>query len=636
MFSGEDKNIGLDCFGTIGGAQSSSRGVERERNDEAIQKGKFVRKATRALRRAGGRIKFFMNNIEQIKDRLNILDVVGAYLKLEKAGSNFRARCPFHNEKTPSFFVSPERGTYKCFGCGAGGDIFSFVEQFEGVDFKGALKILAEKAGIELKREDPKKIENRNRIYEILEEATLFFENNFKNKQSASSAEKMAWEYLLRRGLTEQTIKQFRVGFAEDGWRHLFDFLTGKGYDAFEIKKAGLIKQGEKGGYYDRFRSRIIFPLFDNSNRPIAFSGRFFDKDNKPCENAKYLNSPETELFSKSNILYGYNFAKTSIRKRDFSILVEGQMDLLMCHQVGYNNTVASSGTALTENQLRLLNRLSNKIILAFDGDNAGFASATKAASIALRLGMDARLLALETEMDPAELILTDLPSWKKALKEAKHIIDFYVAKLTSEIADKRKLNIEIQNKVLPFVALINSEMEKANFVEGLATHLEIPSGTIWEELEKLKATASNAVDYTRGINPENQMPASDNSPATRRQQILRQLAGIYLWQLEAKKIIVDLKKLENKILKIIDASVFDKIKNDIIFEAEIFFEEDQDINAKINELLLNLKIETLNEKIELAFTEQKRAEKEGDAKTAEEKFKIYNELSKEKNKLIN
>ena len=265
------------------------------------------------------------NNIEQIKERLNIVDVVSSYIKIEKAGMNFKACCPFHNEKTPSFFISPDRGTFKCFGCGEGGDIFTFVEKYGGLDFKGSLKILAEKAGVELIKENPQKISERNRIYDVLEKSTSFFQNNLMENKSAL-------EYLKNRGIEDRIINQFRLGFASDEWQSLYNHLKKEGYSDIEIEKAGLIKKKEGGGgFYDRFRNRIIFPLFDNSDRPVAFSGRLFEKEqgsNK--DTAKYLNSPETLLFSKSNILYAYNFAKDMMRKLDFSILVEGQMDLLM------------------------------------------------------------------------------------------------------------------------------------------------------------------------------------------------------------------------------------------------------------------------------------------------------------------
>jgi len=322
------------------------------------------------------------DSVEKIKERLGIAEVVGGYLKLEKAGKNLRARCPFHNEKTPSFFVSPDRGSYYCFGCGAKGDIFSFVEQFEGLDFKGALKLLADRAGVKLEYDrgsfsDGKS--EREKIFQILEEATGYFETNLKSNDEARN-------YLQKRGVAEKTCVVFRLGYAPDEWRSLLTHLKNKKFTESDLEKAGLIKKNETGSnYYDRFRGRIIFPIADSAGRIVGFSGRILK--GKP-EDAKYLNSPETELFAKSRILYGLDKAKAEIRRRDFAVLVEGQMDLLMSHQAGVANAVASSGTALTDEHINLLKRFSNRLLLVFDPDEAGFKAALRGAGLALTRGL--------------------------------------------------------------------------------------------------------------------------------------------------------------------------------------------------------------------------------------------------------
>ncbi|MCK4386564.1 MAG: DNA primase [Candidatus Pacebacteria bacterium] len=569
-----------------------------------------------------------MNNVEKIKERLNIVDVVESCVKLEKAGSNLKACCPFHKEKTPSFFVSPERGTYKCFGCGEGGDIFSFVEKFEGVDFRGALKILADKAGIKLTAENPKITDAKNKLYDILKQATVFFEGNLRNN-------KLALEYLKKRGLTEKTIRRFRLGFAKDEWQGLYNFLKKENYTDAEIEKAGLIKKSEQGkNFYDRFRNRIIFPLFDNSNQPLAFSGRFFGKDNQADKQAKYLNSPATPLFNKSNVLYGYNFAKNQIRKRNFSIVVEGQMDLLICHQFGYDNTVASSGTALSVGHINLLKRLSNRAVIAFDGDEAGFASAGRASKIALAEGMEVRLLKIPAGLDPADFILRDKRDWQKSLKNAKHIIDFYLNKLILDIPDRRKLGKKAQEKILPFVAALKSEIEKANFVKEIANKLALPEKAIWAELDKIQASDD--------ITDAQSMSDEELSPKTNRNK-LRHISGLYWWQKKSKRPIMDLRKFEKEILKIIGTDIFEKIKNlsekiknDIIWEAETFYKnvEQNKVVDKIEEDLKNLEIELLEKKMETIMAEQKKEEERGNAQKALQKFELYNELSKKKNRL--
>jgi len=573
--------------------------------------------------------------VEKIKDRLNIVDVVGSYIKLEKAGLNLKACCPFHNEKTPSFFLSPTRGTFKCFGCGEGGDIFSFVEKYEGVDFKGALQILAEKAGVSLEKENPKKVDEKKRLYDVLEKATDYFENNLKRH-------KEVLKYLKNRGITDQIIKKFRLGFAEEGWQSLYLFLKQGKYSDAEMEKAGLVKKSEKGErVYDRFRNRIIFPLFDNSNRPVAFSGRFFGKDEKDgMVTAKYLNSPETILFSKSNILYGYNFAKMAIRKKNFSILVEGQMDLLMCHQAGYDNSVASSGTALSQGHLGLLKRLSNRVVVAFDGDKAGFISACRATKLALVEAMEVRLMNIPDGQDPADFILKNKGGWQKALKEAKHIVDFYLDKLISEIGDRRKLGQAVQEKVLPFVALIESEIEKANFVENIAEKLGVATKVIWIELNKI-----NKEDFLSSTTPYLKQSLgeklSSKDKKNKRQIILRQISGIYWWQKNLENPVLNLEEFSKEVREIIGEEVFekienlnDKIKNEIIFEVEILYGDFEDTDKKIRELFKNLKIELIDEKIKDIIIAQKKAEKAGDKEEVLKHLKNYDELSKQKNKL--
>ncbi|MCK4918565.1 MAG: DNA primase [Candidatus Pacebacteria bacterium] len=592
------------------------------------------------------------NNIEQIKEKLNIVDVVSSYIKVEKAGSNFKACCPFHNEKTPSFFISPDRGTFKCFGCGEGGDIFTFVEKYEGVDFKGSLKLLAEKAGVVLVKEDPQKTNEKNRIYDVLETSTSFFEANLLNN-------KEALDYLKNRGLEEKTIKQFRLGFALGEWQGLYNFLKKRGYTDVEIEKAGLIKKREKeSGFYDRFRDRIIFPLFDNSDSPIAFTGRLFETEqdknsNSSHEQAKYLNSPETVLFSKSNILYAYNFAKNTIRKLDFSILVEGQMDLLMCHQIGYTNAVASSGTSLTEGHIKLLKRFSDKLVIAFDGDEAGFNSASKASQLALINNIEVRLIKISEGMDPADLILKDKEEWKKSLKEAKHIIEFTLEKLIDEIKDKRKLGQEVQKKVLPFVSLLQSEIEKDNFIELISNRLDIPKNAIWSELDKIKVELPDNLKHTSNEMIDELIVKHEGNLTgkivERKNNIIRQLSGLYWWQKETTTPIIKLKEFEDNFIKIVGEDFFqrilnlkEKIKNEIIFEVEIFYQEldgdslelDNDLKEKIKELLLNLEIVLLDEKIKETILKIKELELSGDEKSLKEEMKKYSEYLKLKDKL--
>lgn len=361
------------------------------------------------------------DSVQQIKDRLTIVDVVSSYVELAPAGKHMKAKCPFHNEKTPSFTISPDRGMYYCYGCQAGGDIFTFVQEMEGMDFKGALQLLADKAGVELKREDPKKRTERDKQYDVLEEATKYFQEYLTKKTDAST-------YLKGRGVTAETIGKWRIGYApgppDHGWRELKNALETEKFTTQELLKAGLVKGADAGKEpYDLFRDRIMFPLFDTQGKVVAYSGRILTKDS---EAPKYVNSPETELFNKSEILYGYDKAKQGIRTMDFSLIVEGQFDVVMTHQAGYHNAVAVSGTALTEHHVMLLQRLSNKVVLALDSDKAGIAAVKRAADIMLARGMDVKVAYMPDGEDPADMIVKDASEFKHAMAKQHTSLSFY------------------------------------------------------------------------------------------------------------------------------------------------------------------------------------------------------------------
>ena len=309
------------------------------------------------------------DNVSKIKDRLDVVDVISGYLKLQKAGMNFKARCPFHNEKTPSFVVSPERQVWHCFGCSKGGDIFSFIQDIEGVEFPEALRVLAAKAGIELDSFNPAIKDDKARLYEVCETATKFFE-----KQFHSNIGKLALEYLKNRGVVDSTIQEFRLGFAPNDWNALGTFLKNCGYSENEIVEAGLaIKRNDGSGVYDRFRSRITFPIFDLNGQVVGFTGRIFAESSEALAKeegqAKYINTPQTRIYDKGRILYGLNKAKMDIKQTDRCVLVEGNMDALMSYQAGVKNVVASSGTALTLNHLTLLHRYTTNLDFCFDTD---------------------------------------------------------------------------------------------------------------------------------------------------------------------------------------------------------------------------------------------------------------------------
>lgn len=571
--------------------------------------------------------------VQKIKERLSIEEVISSYLKLEKAGINWKAKCPFHNEKTPSFFVSPGRGSYYCFGCSASGDIFTFVEEFEGLDFRGALKLLAARAGVNLPEystpQAREKASEKERAEKAMAEAVKYFEANL-----AKNGEALA--YLKSRGVTEDSIKSFRLGYAKDEWRGLYDVLLGKGFTDGELESAGLIKRSEKG-YYDRFRSRIMFPISDSSGRVIAFSGRIFPEDEKNEKFAKYLNSPETILFSKSSVLYGIDRAKESIRKNNFSILVEGQMDLLLSHQAGFRNTVASSGTALSDkdvskenavSNLGLIKRLSNNIVLAFDPDKAGDRATDRAGKIALSFGMDVKVANMPKGLDPADLISKEgAEGWKKAIKRSRHLIEFALDRVLEESKDNRQAGRSIREKVLPQVAILESEIEKTHFLKLIADRTSIPESALGEDLKKI------SIDVVSG-KKDVEESYREESVSFRKDQIRRRLLGIALWQRSLAERQVNpeaiLKEMA-EIYEIGEDQLLEKEKErtgDLIFEAEVFYQSETDLKKDVAELLRNLKEENLKEKLETKMTELRHAEEKGDYEKSKELLKICKEIS--------
>lgn len=461
------------------------------------------------------------DTVQQIKDRLSIVDVVSQYVKLDRAGASLRARCPFHAERTPSFHVSPERGTYHCFGCNVGGDIFSFVEAIEGLDFKGALKVLAERAGVELvyERGGKEKKDERERLFELLEAATIFYTSRLSDA---------AKKYLKERGLTDETIRTFRLGLAGDSWSEASEHLRTKKFSDKEILDAGLAKKNERGSLTDKFRNRIIFPISDSAGRIVGFSGRIFGEAASP-DAPKYLNSPETPLFHKSRVLYGFDRAKVAIRKLNCAVLVEGQMDLLASHQVGWANTVAVSGTAFTPEHAALVKRMTENIVLALDADEAGIKAAGRAARTALQGGLNVKVAQLPTGLDPADLIVkSGADEWKKAIRESKDIIAFLLDVLEEHMPQKDRFRRAVETIVLPFLSDMQSPIAREQHVHEIARRLGVSESAVSEALAKLPRLA----EALREGGPTTSTPTLKTSPRdARASDRAKQAFSILLWQ---------------------------------------------------------------------------------------------------------
>ncbi len=429
------------------------------------------------------------SSVDEIKNRLDIVDIIKDYIKLEKAGANFRAPCPFHSEKTASFFVSPSRQIWHCFGsCGEGGDMFKFVMKYEGVEFVEALRILAGKAGVELKKQDPKIRTEKEQGYEICEIASEFFQKQLEHGNVGQEAK----QYLLKRGIQEQSIKKWQIGYAPDKWQGLSDFLVGRGYNRQEIETAGLGISSSGGKYFDRFRGRIMFPLSDRSSRIVGFTGRIFQKEDP----AKYVNTPTTLLYDKSKIFYGLDKAQQAIRKQNKCILVEGQTDVIMSHQAGVENVVATSGTALTLHQLSLLRGRS--LIIGFDMDSAGNSAAKRGIDLAQTQGFNIRVIEMPEDLDPADVVAKNPDEWKKMIENTKPIVEFYFDTVFNSFDSKNpEHKKEILEILRPVINRISNKIERAYWVQRLANGIEIKEEIVEEELkngDKIKYSTASVV----------------------------------------------------------------------------------------------------------------------------------------------
>ena len=421
--------------------------------------------------------------IEEVKNRLDIVQVVGEYLKLQKAGANFRALCPFHAEKGPSFFVTPARQMWHCFGCGIGGSVFDFVMHIEGLEFGDALRLLAQKAGVELPKRSPAFVQQeteRKRLLEITELAARFFE-----KQLSSKAGAAAKEYLQKRGVSNESFAAWRIGYAPGTKRSMLDFLVQQGYREQEIGRAGLLVRGEQG-VFDRFRSRIMFPVFNLQGEVMGFGGRIFGKEDKDM--AKYVNTPNTPLYDKGRILYGLDKAKLEVRKQDSCVLVEGYMDAILVSQAGTKNVVATSGTALTSFHLQLLRRYSENLVLAFDMDIAGDTATKRGIELSMAEGFLVKIVRLTEGKDPAEAA-HDPESWHLALDRATSIIDYYFESTFSSF-NKRTLDgkSKAASLLLSVIFKLPNKIVQSHWIQRLAEELGVREEAVREELAKVKA----------------------------------------------------------------------------------------------------------------------------------------------------
>lgn len=418
-----------------------------------------------------------MDPVQEIKEKLDIVDVIRDYIPVHKAGKNFKALCPFHKEKTPSFVISPDRQTWRCFGsCNEGGDLISFVMKYENVEFYEALLSLAEKAGVDIKKSSGSQ-KQYSVLYDIHDAATTFFIEQYKKNKEAQ-------EYMASRSLHTNTIDSFKIGYAPGESDALFVYLANKGFDARDIERAGLILKTERGTYVDRFRHRIMFPLSNTLGKIVGFSGRILPS-HESDKTGKYVNSPQTPLFNKSRILFAIDHAKKSIKEKNRALLLEGQMDVLLAHQEGVTWAIATSGTAVTDDQLDILHGLSDDIVLSFDNDEAGREATEKTIDMAHAHDFSVFTFTPKEGKDVAEYIQKHPKSFKELLeKETRKAFDYMVDKYKNTLSEKKTMRLFIQK-----ANSIKSPVMRGQWIQKLAQKVQIPEHLLFEESEMMRGT---------------------------------------------------------------------------------------------------------------------------------------------------
>jgi DNA primase len=436
--------------------------------------------------------------VDEIKERISIVDVVGARVSLRKSGRSFKALCPFHSEKTPSFYVFPESGVFKCFGCGAAGDIFTFLMRSDNMDFSEALKTLGEQAGVNL-RPAPEAIaedQERAHLRDVLSAAAAYYHNLLVRSSAAENAR----AYLAKRGMTQATIEGWQIGYALESWDAVQTYLRGRGYAVSDLAAAGLVIERDTGGYYDRFRNRIMFPIHDIKGNITGFGARALG-DDKP----KYLNSPQSILFDKSGTLYGIEHAKDGIRQTGQAVIVEGYMDVLIPHQVGITNIVASLGTALTPRHMDQVKRLAKTLILALDADAAGDEATLRGLEVArdvidreavpvptwrglIRfdhvLETELRVLSLPRGKDPDEVVLEDAQAWQRLVAEALPVVDFYFKAITArlDLRNPRDKAAAVE-RLLPIIGEVQNDVMRSHYLQKLAALVQVDERSLSNRL---------------------------------------------------------------------------------------------------------------------------------------------------------
>lgn len=574
--------------------------------------------------------------LEKIKSQNDIVDVISERVRLKKAGRNFTGLCPFHNEKTPSFSVSQEKQIYKCFGCGEAGNVISFVMKEKNLPFIEAVKYLANRANIPLEMNNGEKSQSAKKkdlLYRINVEAAKFFFSNLMNNQNAK-------EYFLNRGIKEETIKRFGLGFANDSWNSLMFYLRKKGINDTLLEEAGLISiNKEKGRKYDRFRNRVMFPVFDYQGKVIGFGGRVLD-DSKP----KYLNSPETLVFQKGTNLYGLNFALKHNMSERYFVIVEGYMDLISLHQYGITNVVASLGTALTINQARLLKRYADKVIISYDADMAGQMATLRGLEILRTAGFDVRVLNIPQGKDPDEYVRSNgKEAFLKLINSAEPLIDYRMKKAEEGIDFKNSQSLILYAKRIMEIISDLDPVEKDVYIKKASENTGIKEQTLYDILKsKMKDNRENNFRNNKEEDRSKLYVEPGFLKAERAilkimlenkeylQYIEERISENDFILLEHKEIFTVIMLAKGENINNIDSFIESKLNNTKsigelvkIRDENIFFADD--VKVQINDFINEIHSYKLKQRIDQLRKEQKELENQG---KIEESIKLAIELA--------
>ncbi|MBU0705365.1 MAG: DNA primase [Chloroflexi bacterium] len=561
-----------------------------------------------------------MSVIDQVKDQLDIVEIISSYVPLQKAGRNYKALCPFHSEKTPSFVVFPESQRWHCFGaCGEGGDFFTFVMKREGWDFRTALEELARRAGVELRPRTLEQVEaeeEADRLRGLLDVAARYYHHLLRHAPEAEAAR----AYVARRSLGDETVERFLLGYSLPGWDRARDYLTERGYTVEELVKAGLlVRKEETGSTYDRFRERLMIPIRDAKGHVIGFGARTLDPEGVP----KYLNSPQTELFNKSHTLFGLDLARKAIRSQDRVVIVEGYMDVMQAQQAGFANVVAQMGTALTEPQLRQLQRYTKRLVLALDPDAAGVQATLRGVEVARealeqewepvfdprglvgyegRLGAEIRVLRLPPGQDPDDLIRQDPQRWTKLIEEAAPVVDFYLQILMQGLdLDDTKAKAGVVDTLMPILRAVANPVEREDYVQKIARTLRVDARAVLSRLRGAPRTlprrdAARAQEETSQRGAEADLESYCLSALLRRPALLSQINAVLKKNQLEQLVGQDFREISNR-------AIFETWETISTNEHPITIESLRaqlpfDLHARLEELLVSEENELADEQI--------------------------------------